>query len=83
MCQLSQFFSDCDDLEMGRREQQAIKTTPLGTKGDGDRGKKERATPMPFYLAWGPGIGFVIRLLGTHRNKWCPSYPLRPREVTN
>ena len=23
-------FSDHDDLEMGRREQQAIKTTPLG-----------------------------------------------------
>lgn len=33
---------------MGRREQQAIKTTPLGAKGESNKGEKEVATPVPF-----------------------------------
>lgn len=82
MCQISQLFSDCDNLEMGRREQQAIKTTPLGAQGIETEGEGD-GYPSAFYLAWGLGNGFVIRLLGTHRNKWCPSHPLKPRRVTN
>ena len=35
-------FSDHDDLEMGRREQQAIKTIPLGAKGKETQGRRRR-----------------------------------------
>lgn len=57
MCQISQLFSDRDDLEMGRREEQAIKTTPLGAKGERNKGNKEMATPVPFI--W-PGAWEVV-----------------------
>lgn len=48
---------------MGRREQ-AIKTTPLGAKGEWNKGKEDIGHTSAFDLAWGLE-GFIIRLLGT------------------
>lgn len=49
---LVSYFSDHDDLEMGRREQQAIKTIPLGAKGKETQGR--RRWPGQCLL---PGLG--------------------------
>lgn len=68
---------------MGRREQQSHKDYTTTHQG----GKKQReegdGSTRAFDLAWGLRSGFVIRLLGTCRDKWDPFYPLRPRMVPN
>lgn len=71
-------FSDHDDLEMGRREQQAIKTTPLGAKGERNTGKEEVATPVPF--TW-PGAWTVALLSDYQGHIGISGAPLIPLDL--
>ena len=71
-------LSDHDDLEMGRREQQAIKTTPLGAKGERNTGKGEMATPVP--STW-TGACRVALLSGYQGHMGISGAPLMPVDL--
>ena len=63
---------------MGRREQQAIKTTPPGAKGERNTGKEEMATPVPF--VW-PGAWRVVSLSDYQGHIGISGAPLIPLDL--